>query len=177
MDGQQTGATPAPTQAPNAAQAVDSLRGLFDTLVPPATLTITDGFGGSHVVRGVLVARAQVMVMRHLEALAEAQIPDSVRRGVLSGGMGDVAAVVVRLASDPDVLRALSEAFSVAHPGAVKAAQENARAAGIDLPPNPDPSDLFPIEEIVAGLAPFALRLAKRALDTIGQVTAKVAAS
>lgn len=178
MDEQQQPGSPAQAPAaPSPEQAVQQLRSLFDTLVPPATVAITDGFGGRHTVRGVLVARAQVLVMRHLEALAEAQVPESVRRGALAGGMGDVVAVVVRLASDPEVLRALAEAFTVAHPGAVKAAQENARAAGVDLPPNADPSDLFPIEEIVAGLAPFLLRLAKRALDTISQVTASTVAA
>jgi hypothetical protein len=172
----QTG-TPKPPASPSPAEAVDQLRGLFDTLVPAATVTISDGFGGQHVVRGVLVARAQVLVMRHLETLAEAKIPESARRSALAGGLGDVAGLVIRLASDPEVLRALSEAFAVAHPAAVRAAEQNARALGIDLPATPDPSDLFPIEEIVAGLAPFALRLAKRALDTVAQVTANPAAT
>lgn len=162
-------AAPAPDASPLA--AMEQLRALLETLVPPETVTVHDAFGGTHRIRGVLVARAQVLVMRHLEALAGAEVPDSLRQVALGGGLSSIAAVVMQLAADPHVLQGLSDAFGVAHPGAVRAAIEAAHVAG-EAPASHEPMDLFPVEELVAGLAPFLLRLARRLLETVSLVMA-----
>lgn len=162
---------------PTPLEAVEQLRSMFATLVPPQRVRVVDGFGGEHTLRGVLVAKAQVLVMQQLEALTDTRVPDVLSRDALAGGIGSIVSLLLKLAADPLVLQGLSNAFAVAHPGAVRVALENARRDGVALSDSAGPSDLFPVEEIVAGLVPFGIRLAKRALDTLEAVTASAAAA
>lgn len=155
--------------APTPQEAMGQLRKLFETLVPAQKVTICDGFGHEYVVSGYLVAKAQIIVMRHLEAIWSTE----------DSGLGDinvtdprqVVAGIVRLAANPTVLAALDEAFAVAHPRALAAAVKAAQADGYDLPASAQPSDVFPVEEMVAALSPFLIRLAKRALETVSLVS------
>lgn len=170
------GAEPNPTDnaAPDPAKAraaVHAIRDLFATIEPPDRMTISDAFGGTHEVRAAIPARAQIIAIQHLERLAELPAGSHVRAATAAGGgIPAILRALVAAASDPEVLSALARSFEVAHPRAVAAARNNASAAGYDGAA-PDASDLFPIEELAAGLAPFIIRLVRRFVGLVAVVT------
>ena len=133
------------------------LRTIIDTMVPPKTVVVVDVLGTEHRLPGAVSARVQVEILRIVESLA------SLPAGALLSGTEQTArgavALLLSLAHEPRVLDALSEAFGIAHPGAV----ERARAAVVEAGGKAgDAADLFAIEEIVAGLVPLFVRLVKR---------------
>lgn len=154
------------------AKAAAQLRRLLETLVPPDHVMVADAFGGIHQAPGLLPARAQIRVMRKVEALLEIDIDTNALTEIAGdGGVSAIAGTLIRLASREEVLDALADAFKAAHPGIVKAAAEMAEASGAELDKNPHPADLFPIEELVAGLLPFFLRLAGKVVSLMATMT------
>lgn len=153
---------------PTTKDAMEQLRTLFDQLVPPSKVEITDAFGTRYTVRGVLPAKAQIMVMQQLESIMDSSVSGEVLVKARSA-TGMVSAIVM-LAGRPGVLEALAAAFAVAHPAAVKAAAERARHEGVELTDPPNAADLFPVEEIISGLAPFLVRFAKRLIGVVSAV-------
>ncbi|MBU6287597.1 MAG: hypothetical protein KGS10_05490 [Chloroflexi bacterium] len=155
--------TPAADAASKTKAALDGIRDLFETLVPPATLQISDVYGNTYTVRGRIPARTQILVMRELDRLMEVQV-DPAMGQALAGGIAGAVRAVVTACSDPRVLSALVEAFAVAHPGAVESALGVARANG---DPANDAADVFGLEEMAAALLPFFVALAKRTSTTL----------
>ena len=74
------------------------------------------------------------------------------------------------MAADPVILDGVCAAFSAAHPQLVAQASK-AMAAECELDTT-DPAELFPLEELVAGLVPFFIRFATRAANLVEAVTA-----
>ena len=169
MADEPTNGLDAPTpDTPDTAAAVEALRSLFDTLVPPKTITLLDALGNEYTARGSLPARAQIIVMQHLQRLWEA---DATALQVESTGNGvaDAVSAVVAMAADPVTLDGICAAFAAAHPRLLKAASDALVAEGFDA--TDDPAELFPLEELVAGLLPFFIRFAARAANLLEQVT------
>lgn len=152
------------------------LLNILNVLVPAKTVTLMDASGEEHVLAGALPARRQILVLRKLDELKTQVLEDEEIRGLIKGGGNNLSAAsvmstvidnLVRLAGNETVLNGLGESFGEAHPTAVKAASENLKAAGVN---SKDPLDLFPLEEIVAGLIPFFVRLLKRGASALGVV-------
>lgn len=159
----------APTEPSDLSKSIDDLKNLFATIVPQDTVEFTDRYGGRHTARALLAARQQVRVMRELEALFEANVDLS----LLSGGseIDDIMRAVIAVAADERVLTGLGRAFAEAHPKAMRQALALAKECGDEFPVDTvDGADLFPVEEIVAALVPFFVRLAMRLLDALGQM-------
>jgi len=156
---------------PSAEEAMANLRGFFDTIVPRDTVEFIDAYGGEHVSNALLPARRQVKVMRELEALLDANVDLSIL-GKLGdeGGVDAAVRMLVEAAGNEQILSGLGKAFAAAHPGPVAVARRTAEAAESELPADMDAADLFPIEELMAGLLPFSVRLATRLLDAVGRV-------
>ena len=172
----ETTPTPIPTQdlANDPAVAIAALQEVFSTLVPPDRIHLQDAFGNEYSVRAVLPARAQITIMQHLQRLWETEV-DGVA-GLTSGGAAGVAGAVVALAADPVILNGLCDAFKAAHPSIVRKAKAKAAeeyAGDDDVPDLDDPANLFPVEELVAGLVPFFIRFAARAADLMRSMTAQ----
>ena len=156
-------ATPTAGSAP-----IDQFRRLLDVLDPPDEVVVLDAFGQSHRLTSAVSARAQIRILREFERVKDLPVAQGLD---LSGG-GGVGLALLMLAQDPDVLSALARCFEIAHPAAVAAARESAGEIVIE-----DSADLFPIEELVAGLVPLFGRLIQRsagaiqALDGVSQTT------
>lgn len=152
-------------------EAVANLRNLLATLVPPETLEIQDAFGNKHLTRSTLPARSQIKVMQQLEKLWQLSLNgDNVSD--LSGVSG-VTQMLIGLAANEDVLDSLSNAFACAHPAAIKTAKLSALESGLSESECSHAADLFPVEEIIAGLLPFFIRLANRAIELMGKMTSQ----
>jgi hypothetical protein len=143
--------------------AMAGLRDLFSTLVPPDRMQLQDALGNRYDASAVLPARAQIKVMQQLHALWERELPVS-----FGADASAVAGLVVALAADEVVLDGLADAFLAAHPKVVSAAVQASDREGDGYT---HPADLFPIEELVAGLVPFFVRFAARAGDLIAATT------
>lgn len=154
---------------------------LFDVLIPPASVTIRDALGHEYLLPGALPARRQVAVIRAVERLkdvatsqeGEAALAQLLDRSQSTGqDPGDLvlrlAAVITAFAANPEVLAILDEVFEAAHPDVIKRARTEAINRGNYDAKVANATDLFAIEEIVAGFLPFLLRLAKR----VGQALA-----
>lgn len=153
-----------PVAAPDPVAAVATLKDLFATLVPPDKIEISDALGNRYQARAALPARAQIMVIQHLERLAGIGVSPLESLG---GGLPAIANLVVTLARDPDVLNGIADAFGAAHPKVVAGAVAASKAEGDGYT---HPADLFAVEELVAGLVPFFIRFAAKAADLISQV-------
>lgn len=151
--------TPAPAQSPG--EAFDALRSLFANLVPPTELVLTDCWGKEYKARAVLPARAQILVMQELHKLWEKQVSLPTNEAAMAA----MAGRIVLMASDPEILDGISAAFTAAHPKVV------AEAMADDIEGVGDIADVFPVEELVAGLIPFFVRFVARAADLYTQVT------
>jgi hypothetical protein len=159
--------------AVGAVEAIDQVKALLAVLEPPDRIEISDAFGGTHALRPLLPARRQVRVMRELEALANRTVDRDVVPS-FSGGAEGVIGAIVLLAADEEILDGLSSAFALAHPEAMARAASAAEEAGVPEDERTHAADLFPVEEIVSGLVPFFLRLAKRVAEAMGPMTALV---
>lgn len=153
------------------AEAIAQLRDLLATLVPPETLELRDAFGNTHLTRSALPARSQIKVMQQLEKLWQLEM-DGVSVGDLTGVAG-ITQLFMGLASNEDVLDSLSKAFDCAHPAAIKTAKISALEQGVPESECSQAADLFPVEEIIAGLLPFFMRLANRAMELMDKMTSQ----
>lgn len=145
-------------------EALAQMQELFSTLVPPDKIMIEDALGNQYHVKSRMPARSQIILMRHIGALMDINVPAS----IVGTGAGDLAGMLIGLAQNEQVLDGLCEAFSYAHPGAVAEAAAKAKAIAVE---STHPADLFSIEDIVAGLVPFLIRFAARAANLMSQMT------
>jgi hypothetical protein len=135
---------------------MDEVRALLERLVPPETVELADVYGNKYTVRPVLSARRQIAVLRHAEKLM------NLAAGTVDGmtfDVGNIGAILIRLADNERVLDVLCDAFEAAHPQVVIHARSVAESDENHV------ADLFPVEEIVGGLVPFCVRLATKLLD------------
>lgn len=157
---------------PSPQEAVSQLRELFTTLVPPETLELRDAFGNTHLVRATIPARSQIKVMQQLDSIWGIDTSEiTMSEGM--GGIGGISNLIIKLCSNEVLFESICGAFEYAHPRAFKDAQKSAIACGVDAEDTKHVADLFPVEEIVAGLIPFFIRLASRAVNLMNQVTSQ----
>lgn len=159
-----------------ARSAVAAIAELLDQLVPPESVVIRDVYGGEHHLRARIPARAQVLVMRHMEAIATREVGSEIRDAARGKGGGAVAAAVfamVRAAGEEDVMRGIAQAFAVAHPTALAMAKRAAemQEPGLDVS-RLDAADLFGVEEMATALIPFFLALLRRLAALAGEMLA-----
>ena len=144
---------------------VGALTKFLEKLVPPKNVVVRDVLGGEHRLAAVVSARQQIVVAREVQAiLAEPALARFVNGVATLGDLTDPGDVLVRfvgMAATPEVIEHLAAAFAAAHPAAVAAAKKAAHA-NPDLPDDPDAADLFPVEELAAGLAPLFVGLLRR---------------
>lgn len=162
-----TGPSENPNMSP--AEAVDQLRNLFSTLVPPEQLEIEDALGNTYLTRSSIPARAQIKVMQQLDKIWATDMA-----GINTGdemGVAGISRLVVSLCTNEVIFESICSAFGCAHPRVVDAAKRNAIEAGLPKKECSHPADLFPVEEIVAGLIPFFIRLAQRAVSIVQKVS------
>ena len=143
----------------------DAMRQMVDfleALVPRDDLTICGAFGGVYEVPSLIPARRQIKVMRKIEQLMSTSVDLGAMASLASAGAAGAFGAIVVLAENEAVLTTLEEAFTIAHPVLVKSEAEIATSHGYgdDL----TAADLFPVEELVGGLAPFFVRLVKKVL-------------
>lgn len=152
---------------------------ILDTLVPPTSVEVRDIGGNVYKLQAALPARRQIVVLRSVEQLTRLAANDQDVARILSGmqsfGSGSggetiaaIAAAAIALAANDQILVLLGEAFEAAHPETVKAA---GKALGAE-----HAIDLFGVEEIVAGILPFFVMIAKRAGSAILTVSAAIPA-
>ena len=154
------------------AEAIDQLKTLFSTLVPPETLEIEDAFGNKYLTRASIPARAQIKVMQQLDKIWEVDTGDlALSQG--AEGIGGISRLVVSLCTNEVLFEGVCGAFSCAHPKVLAEAKKAAVASGVSKKDASHPADLFPLEEIVAGVIPFFIRLASRAVTLMGKVTSQ----
>lgn len=147
--------------------AVTAITDLLDQLVPPEDVEIVDVYGGRHRLRARLPARAQVLVLRHLEAVFSADVGEDLRQTLQTRGYGAALALVARAAANEDVLAGLARAFAAAHPSALA----EARSRAVDQPVT-DAADLFGVEEMAAALLPFFLAPLRRMAGVLREMLA-----
>lgn len=171
-------ATPTP-ETPAAGMA--GLLALFDTLAPPdLDVKIRDVAGTEHTLPAALPARRQIEVLRAIEKMKDAVVNDAALveladafNGQITGKalMVAIGRGVVALCANDGILNGIEAAFTKAHPEVVKRALQN---AGLD-PATHCAADVFAIEDLVAGLLPFFVRLMKRgatAISAMGSIEA-----
>lgn len=163
----------------------DEVRQLLVDLVPAAgeKISFLDCSGAEHRVVPLLAARTQLELVATLDAVDFAELRD-----MLSGG-GNLIQKIARAARDaigagpygstgptgPSLLDRLEDLFVLVHGQAlVDRARENCDAMNLPLPTRKvGPADVFPVEEMIAGLLPFCGRPIARALAVADAVQAR----
>ena len=154
---------PATPTANELTAASETIKGLFDGLVPPENVIITDILGDKHTVSGTVSARQQILILRLVEEVKDIEFNFD-----LQGDDVNILEIVLGLAHNEAVLEALGKCFDIAYPQLIKSVAFDAKEKGLA---HNDALDLFPIEEIVAAIAPLFIRLAQRAIAAFKTVT------
>ena len=136
-------------------EALDQLKSLMDTLVPPDNLEITDIFGETYKVSTNISARSQVKIIRELEQVKDMEL-----------GLGDltnldVPSVVFKVAGNEQLMIMMCTCLQLAFPAVVANTEAKAKKKKVPFE-QPSPADLFGLEEVVSAIIPLFLRVARR---------------
>jgi len=143
---------------------------MLDTLVPPKTVTVVDVFGNEYEMTAVCSARSQIRILRKFEELQTLPaIAEQLGDDIAIGDAGSIAALIIKVASDPQVLSGIASAFEIGHPKTYGLAIKAAKKQG--LKDVEDAADLFPIEELVAAVLPLFMRLLRKSATAINALT------
>lgn len=136
-------------------EAIDGMRSLMESLVPPDDVTITDIFGTEYTVTTKISARSQIKIIRELESFADLDL------GVESVQELSLPTILFKVAGNEDLLEMVGRCMKIAFPLVVSNAESVATEKGI---PYEEPSaiDLFSVEEVVSAIVPLFLRVAKK---------------
>lgn len=173
---------PVSAPAPSQLSVLSDWKNLMETLFPDGKHTMRDVLGNQYVVRTVLPARREVLLIRKLAEVSELPVGDWAEhlRGATTGGVsemiGSLLGMVGTLAREERVLSLLCEAVEIAHPQVLAAvlvqlrATDDGRAvlAGVD---QPTLADVFDTTELVQALLPFVLRPASKAMAALNTLT------
>lgn len=152
-----------------------AFRELLDRLVPPDAIEVRDVYGGVHRLVTTVSARRQTVLFRAFRsalqrpavetalAVANAGGVDGLLASV-TGDVGQYAGLAAVVGSDEGVVEDLATAFAAAFPEAVGAATRRASEAGQRVE---SAADLFGVEELLAGLVPLSVRLARRGTSAL----------
>ena len=139
-------------------QALD-LTDLIEKLVPPKKIEVLDIFGNSYEKPTVLSARKQIKVVREFEK-AITHIQDFEVSKEL--GAAQIIDILIRSATDDNVLHHFCNCFTIAYPEVVKLSSAYAKERSIDIEANDPVLDLFAIEDIIGSIVPLFIRLVKK---------------
>jgi hypothetical protein len=156
---------------------VDPLQSLVDKLVPPKEVRIVDLLGNAYLVPGVVSARRNIQVTRHLQqVLGEPAVKRAVTNmdALLVGGdLGASIFHIVGLVTSDEVIGHVARAFEVAHPDVLARARQAAVPDGGVYDPKADQrdaADLFAVEELATALLPLFVGLLKRSVQALAAV-------
>jgi len=149
-----------PQQTPNM-----DFQSLLDILVPPTSINITDIFGTEYNIPSACSARAQIKILQQLDKLKNNQTV----KGVLDNGfsfdeISELVGIIVSVASDPEVMTGIANAFAVAHPRPYANAKARAKEEGVEFE---DAADLFSVEELAGAVVPLFIRLVRKGTSAI----------
>lgn len=164
--------TTAPLTAPNspefdASKLAEQWTSMLETLVPPENVEVEDVLGNVYRLRSSLPAAVETRIIRRLRGVrlppldgVAGKIRDA--DGDVQEVLGSVVDAIADLAGDEEILRVLSDAFTTAHPKAVRLARERAEADEdfADYLPEgrkAEASDMFSLASMIAGIVPFAI--------------------
>lgn len=143
-------------------------KAFLETLSPTKTVPVEDITGARHICRPTLPARREIQMMDKLSEVFDLVRADEKVREAFAAyqaatekGMGELMRLFRVMLKNPDAVRILAEAFSIAYPSVYAAALVNVRAdaeLAVDLPAEPNALDLFSASELLGGLLPFAAR-------------------
>ena len=143
----------APPEVDN--EALNQLKSLMDTLVPPEELEITDIFGETYTVSTVVSARSQVKIIRELEQVKDIEL------GLADFANMDVPSMIFKVAGNEQLMEMMCRCLKLAFPVVVAKTEAKAKQQGVPFE-DPSPADLFGLEEVVAAIIPLFLRVARR---------------
>ena len=138
----------------------DAITNLLETLVPPKEIEIIDIFGDTYKVTSSVSARKQILILREFDKMKEISLTPTT---AANGSMASIVAMIVDIAMNESVFEAICKCFYLAHPDVAEEARKKAKKAKLKIEDNHlGVGDLFSIEEIVAGIVPLFIRLARR---------------
>ena len=156
--------------AEQAALGALDIKSVFEKLVPPQNITISDIFGNEYSLSSTVSARKQVVILREFEKIQEIQEELQLKDASIAG----IVDFISSICQQEEFLLALCRCFNVAHPQTVEATKKIAKKAKVEYEEGDyAPADLFALEELAAAIVPLFIRLAKRAgmaLTTVVQV-------
>lgn len=148
------------------------LQQLLDVLVPPTSIKIVDIFGNEYNIPSACSARAQIKILQHVDKLKNNQtVKDVLDSGFHFDEISELIGIIVSVASDPEVMSGIANAFAIAHPRPYAETKKHAENQGIDFE---DAADLFPVEELAGAVVPLFIRLVRKgtsAVATLNQAT------
>jgi len=136
------------------------LKNVFNKLVPPVSITISDIFGTEYTIGSTVSARKQIIILREFEQIQNIQEGLELKSSDIAGFVD----LIVSICQQEEFLLALCRCFSVAHPKLVEQAKAIADKEDVEYEEGDyAPADLFAIEELAAAIVPLFIRLARRA--------------
>jgi len=138
----------------------DAVTSLLETLVPPKDIQIVDVFGNEYELPTSVSARKQIKILREFEKLKD--IPAE-KFSIKDGTPAGIVSMIVDIAMNEIVFDVICKCFYTAHTLTVLKAKTVADEEGVEVEKDHlGVGDLFPIEEIVSGIVPLFIRLARR---------------
>lgn len=140
------------TQVSPPEQDLSGLTTLLETLVPPKNISIEDIFGTVYEVSSVVSARNQILIMREFDKVKEME--DAIQINL--SNLPNIIESFISVSTNETVFEVLCNCFEIAHKRIVKETRSKADEDEQHV------GDLFAIEEIVSGIVPLFIRLARK---------------
>ena len=106
--------------AEQAALGALDIKSVFEKLVPPKNITISDIFGNDYSLSSTISARKQVVILREFETIQDIQGQVELKDGSIAG----IVDFVSSICQQEEFLLALCRCFNVAHPQTENAAKK-----------------------------------------------------
>lgn len=153
--------------------SLDGWLELFNVLLPPERLTLTDVTGGKHEVVPILPGLMELELVQILSKIGDLAGGEELKQKFLAiqretKGLGQIGVMLsmarVLIRDRAEVLDIVGEAFALAYPEAVEAAVANVREKRPRLlakvQGEPGAQHVFELGELIGGLLPFGARIA-----------------
>lgn len=138
----------------------DAFSNIFETLVPPKSVTIEDAFGNIYEISTFISARNQIKLLREFD-----KIKNSVQIELVPENM---LAQIVSLCMKEEFLNILCECFYIGHKSIFTKSLKFAKKQKMVFDDEPQScADLFAIEEMAAAIIPLFIRMIRRAGQAI----------
>jgi hypothetical protein len=133
-------------------QDLSSLTKLLETLIPPKNISVENVFGDVYDVSSIVSARKQILIMREFDKIKNLEEP-------IPLDISNIPSIIdsfVSISTNEVIFEVLCQCFEIAHKKAVVESREQADKDEQHV------GDLFSIEEIVSGIIPLFIRLARK---------------